>query len=124
MLKRNPRNFGMLLDGFPGKKSNISVPIDVNVNDLNDYFTHIGHEVSSKYSTNCKMPWKGPESIYSFTFSPISDSSVEYCLADLPKASTLDLFGIDTKLLIIGATIIGPSLTHILNLSLKSSSGF
>ena len=101
---------------FPGKKQSATIPADFSADELNKYFVNIGHEVSSKHASHNDMPWKGPQSVHEFQFVEISVSSVMNFLTSLPKTSSLDIFGMDSKLLNLGSQNIVVSLTHV-NLS-------
>jgi hypothetical protein len=104
---------------FP-KKSN-DVVTDISAEQFNEYFSTIGIKTATE---NC-LPSKEycdtfPECLYSFDFSDISDRYVFKLLNSLTNESKNDILDFDTKLLRLASRVISPSLTFILNMSLKT----
>ena len=120
--KKEPKRlWSKLRKVYPSKRSTVTIPKDLTADDLNNYFSSIGHRVSSSIDSTNDIPWKGPESVYNFKFIEITNEFVFNFLKELPKNSIVDIFGMDTKLLQIGASFFTESLSHILNLSITNA---
>ena len=102
------------------KKSN-EVINDISPNVFNEYFATIGSQVAKdiEFKTSDFEP-KFPDSIYTFKFSEINEGFVQQFLMSLASDSKNDVLNFDTRLLRLAPHIITPTLTILINLSLKS----
>ena len=82
------------------KKSKDATPCDLTFDrlSLNDHFTSIGSAINQSLSQYGPI-WKGTESIYDFTFQPVSVEFVKKALDDLCAQSETDVIDCDSKLL-------------------------
>ena len=94
---------------------------NMTANDINKFFTSIGKKITSKFTSDEVPQMKGIPSIYSFKFSEITMESVHKNLLKLPTDSSIDILDMDQKLLKLSSDVIAKYLTHIFNLSIKTS---
>ena len=87
---------------------------------LNEFFSTIGHKVTTKLGNEGEMKWKNPPSVHSFEFHIIEEDTVRKDTEALDSDSSNDVLKLDCKLLKLSASLICTSLTHLLNLSLMS----
>ena len=107
----------ILKQTLPSKTSSHR-PTEISATDFNDYFSHIGTNLTNDFG-ELKMPnfeIKSPTE--KFEFLQINADFVFHELIHLPLHSKQDLLNFDSKLLRLAAPIIAPILTHLFNLSL------
>jgi hypothetical protein len=107
---------------FPNSSMN-KIVNDISPDTFNDYFSSIGEKVVNKNNdlcmnnTNYKSSF--PSSIHDFKFEEITVDFVYKILNSLPQQSKNDVLFFDTRLLYLSSNIIAPTLTYIINMSLK-----
>ncbi len=101
------------------KRNNNQVPSFLDSNIFNKYFANIGNKVAKSIARKREWKWKHPKSIYTFKFNPIKVDSVLHHLTKLDSGSHMDVLDVDARLLRAAATVLAPSLTHLLNISIK-----
>ena len=104
-----------------GNKHDSEIPSSMDCNELNEYFVSIGKKVAETLPTKNELPWLNPECMYRFLFKSVASADVLKHLLSLGEESNLDILGIDSKLLYIGATILEPYLTNLINMSIATS---
>ena len=120
--RHNPIKFWKDVSTLLPRKINMaSIPKNLNLDDLNTYFSTIGGKnITEMEHKKMKqgMPWKGQVSMHNFKIMEVQENDVTKLLAKLPDKPNLDILGLDSKLLRDSAHIIAPSLTKIFNLSI------
>ena len=116
--KNRPKKFWKELKNVFPTKSKQKVP-DISPDEFNHFFANIGTKVaqtiSDTKSYNCTLP----NSIHQFSFHEVPTTVIRKLLGTLSLDSKNDIFNFDTKLLRIASDIISPSITFLINLSLK-----
>ena len=118
---RNSKNLWYHLKTLlPSKKVGNIGTSELCSNDFNKFFSSIGHNITCNFngSTANYNVCNNPPAVFSFT--SISNEFTYKSILNLKDSTCLDVLDLNTKLLKIAAHDIAPSLTHILNLSLKS----
>ena len=87
---------------------------------FNEYFSKVGHTVTSTFVNQDDIKWKNPATIYSFELLTIDEESVVSDLLTLNADSNNDVLQLDPKLLRLASPLISESLTHLFDLSLMS----
>ena len=101
------------------KESNV-VLNEISPDVFNEYFATIGEEVAKNMEHPSQVyDATFPDSIYTFSFKDIENSFIEKVLRGLPEQSKNDILNFDTRLLSLTSHIIAPTLTLLLNISLK-----
>ena len=90
----------------------------ISSNDFNHFFTTVGQKINNTFA-DPNLPWRGPSSIYSLIFEPISENMM-ILLRNLPDKSNNDILGFDSKFLRVASSIICSSLTKIVNISIMN----
>jgi hypothetical protein len=103
---------------LPGK--NTSASPNITTSTFNDYFASVGKKISEKFKDSPPVinTITSPQSIYQFAFRMVTPDETLRLLTKLSDKSSLDVLGIDSKLLCIGKHILSPILTHLFNLSI------
>ena len=96
------------------KKSQDATPCDLTCYSLKDHFTSNGSAISQSLSQYGPI-LKGTESIYDFTFEPVSVEFVKKALDDLCAQSKTDVLDFDSKLLKISSNVIARYVTFLIN---------
>ena len=91
----------------------------LSAKEFNYFFSSIGSNTTKHLNDNINLLWKGPESIYHFTFNDIHVSDTTKLLKQLSSSSSLDVLNFDCKLLKLSCSLIAGQLTHMFNLSFK-----
>ena len=111
------RMWKILKQTLPSKTSSHR-PTEISATDFNDYFSHIGTNLTNDFG-ELKMPnFETKSPTEKFEFLQINADFVFHELIRLPLHSKQDLLNFDSKLLRLAAPIIAPILTHLFNLSL------
>jgi hypothetical protein len=121
--KNEPKVLWRELSKIMPKSSFNGVVNDISPDSFNKYFASIGETVAKTITdtdeNNLEYLSKFPSSIHSFNFVEINTDFVKKVLTSLPKQSKNDILSFDTRLLNLTADIISPTLTFIINMSLK-----
>ena len=102
------------------KKKNVSCNHGISAYSFNEYFSKVGHTVTSKFVNQDDIKWRNPATIHSFEFVTIDEGSVVTDLLTMNADSNNDVLQLDSKLLRLASPLISNSLTHLFNLSLMS----
>ena len=117
--KNNSRKLWKELHKLAGNDKYINgVHPDIECNDINEYFTNVGKEISDRFPKE-PLDWKYPECIYNFTLGSVNVDSVYKLLSKLGDESSLDVLDFDAKLLCIAASVLCESLCKVINESLQ-----
>ena len=57
------------------------------------FFTTVGQKINNTFADQ-NLPWRGPSSIYSLTFEPISENDMMILLRNLTDKSNNDILGL------------------------------
>ena len=118
---KNPKKLWKHLNKLAPCTQSVTAQSDITANEFNEYFSKIGLETAASLdNTTCDHDWKNPPSIYKFTYKKVEHETMIKLLKTLSLESSIDVLGFDCKLLRLSAEVIGPNLSHILNLSLNS----
>ena len=101
-----------------GTQSNVS-PNDISPNSFNDYFATVGSKLAEQCD-DTPHTWDLPQSMYTFDLNPTEAGFIYKQLIHYSDRSNLDILGMDSRLLKIGASAITPSLCNIFNMSIRS----
>ena len=119
-FEKKPKKFWKEMGKLLGnKKQDNPIPSTLSGEQFNKYFTTIGSELQKTLPDPGPLVWKNPKCIYSFQFKQIEEKSVLKQLKRLSYDSHLDVLKLDTKLLRIGASLLSPSLTCLMNMSMQ-----
>ena len=118
-MNSQPKQFWKQMGKLVGNKKQHSTQISLESNKLNDHFATIGATLQKSLPKPGPLNWKNPECLHQFKFNEIQVASVFKQLRQLSYESHLDVLGMDTRLLRLVAIHIAPSLTNVLNMSLK-----
>ena len=91
---------------------------DISAEKFNEYFSEVGSKVAASCESEqykCSLQ----DSIHEFKFNQVNDDVLIKMLDSLPCSSKNDILGFDSKLLKLSANIISPSLTKLINASLR-----
>ena len=120
MINRNNVKEGNIWEAINlvrGKKLSNAIPKDLSCEKINDCYAEVGEQLASTFPDTPPL-WKGPTSIYDFSFNSVMDDEVLTQLSMLENKSKTDVLGIDSKLLFISRFVITASLTKLFNISL------
>jgi hypothetical protein len=119
MGKGNSSSLWKELKKLSGKIPTDNVNTDLSADQFNEFFSMIGTNVTSHFDEEPNLLWKGPESIYKFSFDTILGTDVTKLLKQLSVKSSLDVLNFDSKLLRLSHGHISDHLTLMFNLSLR-----
>ena len=85
----------------------------------NEYFTQVGPYLGQMFDDDIP-PWLQNESLYKFTFNPVSEEFIVKELKKLPNKHKLYVLGFESYLLRNCAIQIAPAFTYFINLFLMS----
>ena len=94
------------------KKKNVSYNHGISAYSFNEYFSKVGHTVTSKFVNQDDIKWKNPATIHSFEFMTIDEVSVVTDLLTLNADSNNDVLQLHSKLLRLASPPISKSLPH------------
>ena len=103
---------------LPPSKTNASASSDITPNELNEFFSSIGTNVTSHFGPTI-LPNLPVQTNVTFSISPVSHSFIQTFLDKLPNSMTLDPLNMDNRLLKLSSSLIAPQLAHIFNLSIS-----
>ena len=88
--------------------------------DFNIYFKNVPDVITSSFTDDSSLLWKGQESIYTFKFNDIQRSDLLDLFISLSDKTGMDILGFDRKLIKIAGHHIADSLLYIINDSLSN----
>ena len=80
------------------KKKNVSCNHGISAYSFNEYFSKVGHTVTSKFVNQDDIEWKNPATIHSLEFVTIDEGSVVTDLLTMNADSNNDVLQLDSKL--------------------------
>ena len=86
--------------------------------DFNIYFKNVPDVITSSFSDDSTLLWKGQESIYTFKFKEIQRTYLLRLFTSLSDKTGMDIMGSDRKLIKMSGQHIVDSLLYIINYSL------
>ena len=117
-LRSSPRSFWSELNTMIPKINMKSIPKDMGAKDFNIYFKNVPDVITSSFTDDSTLFWKGQESIYTFKFNEIQRTDLLRLFTLLSDKTGMDILGFDRKLIKIAGQHIVDSLLYIINDSL------
>ena len=118
--RTNPRSFWTELRSIIPKINVKSIPRNISAEDFNIYFKNVPDLISSSFTGDCSLLWKGQESIYMFKFTDVERNDLIELLISLSDKTGMDILGFDRRLVRLAGEHIVDSLLCIINDSLSS----
>ena len=117
-LRSSPRSFWSELNTMIPKINMKSIPKDMGAKDFYIYFKNVPDVITSSFTDDRTLLWKGQESIYTFKFNEIQRTDLLRLFTLLSDKTGMDILGFDWKLIKIAGQHIFDSLLYIINDSL------
>ena len=92
----------------------------MSAEDFNIYLKNVPDLISSSFTGDCSLLWKGQESMYMFKFIDVERNDLIELLISLSDKTVMDILGFDRRLVRIAGEHIVDSLLCIMNDSLSS----
>ena len=118
--RTNPRSFWAELGSIIPKINIKSIPRNMSAEEFNIYFKNVPDLISSSFTGESSLLWKGQESIYTFKFKDVQRTDLMTLLISLSDKTGMDILGFDRKLVKIAGEHIVDSLLCIINDSLSN----
>ena len=118
--RTNPRSFWTELSSIIPKINVKSIPRNMSAEDFNIYFKNVPNLISSSFTGDCSLLWKGQESIDMFKFADVERNDLIELLISLSDKTGMDILGFDRRLVRLAGEHIVDSLLCIINDSLSS----
>ena len=104
------------------KNKSSGPPVPIEPDTFNTFFTEIGPKLHANFPADSELHWTQPECIYQFNFGCINEDDILKDLNALSSnKSNIDVLGLDSRLLRIGADVLVASITTLFNKSVKCS---
>ena len=116
----NPRSFWAELGSIISKINIRSIPRNMSAEEFNIYFKNVPDLISSSFTGDSSLLWKGQASIYTFKFKDVQRIDLMTLLISLSDKTGMDILGFDRKLVRIAGEHIVDSLLCIINDSLSN----
>ena len=97
-----------------------SIPKGMGAEGFNIYFKNVPDVITSSFTDDSSLLWKGQESIYTFKFNDIQRADLLQLFISLSDKTGMDILGFDRKLIKIAGHHIADSLLYIINDSLSN----
>ena len=101
-LRSSPRSFWSELNTMIPKINMKSIPKDMGAKDFDIHFKNVPDVITSSFTDDSTLFWKGQESIYTFKFNQIqrTDLRLLHCYQIKPVWTSWDLIGSSSRLLV------------------------
>ena len=119
-LRTSPRSFWSKLNSVIPKINMKSIPKGMGAEDFYIYFKTVPDIITSSFTDDSSLLWKGQESIYTFKFNDIQRSDLLELFISLSDKTGMDILGFDRKLIKIAGHHIADSLLYIIIDSLSN----
>ena len=97
-----------------------SIPKGMGAEDFNIYFKNVPDVITSSFTDDSSLLWKGQESIYTFKSNDIQRLDLLELFISLSDKTGMDILGFNRKLIKIAGHHIADSILYIINDSLSN----
>ena len=92
-----------------------SIPKGMGAEDFNIYFKNVPDVITSSFTDDSSLLWKGQKSLYTIKFNDIQRADLLQLFISLSDKTGIDILGFDRKLIKIAGHHMADSLLYIIN---------